>query len=233
MVKVALIGAGSAVFAQTMITDILAIEGLDEGTFALVDLDRERLELAHEVAEQLIKLVGKSWTVQATTERRSVLPGCDYVMNMIEVGGLANVHYDYNIPAKYGVDQCIADTSGPGGLFKYLRTAPTWLAICRDIEELCPRALVINFTNPLSAMTLTALHATSLQVVGLCHSIRLKCDRGTRAEPAPGDLWQCLQQRADRESTPGRLCRSSLPGRWEWSAANPLRKAAHTACRAR
>ncbi len=169
--KVALIGAGSAQFAQTVITDILAIEGLDAGMFALVDPDTERLELTHEVAEQLIKLVGKAWTVQVTSDRRSVLPGCDYVINMIEVGGLANVGYDYTIPLKYGVDQCIADTSGPGGLFKYLRTAPGWLAICRDIEELCPRAVVINYTNPLSAMTLTALRATSLQVVGLCHSI--------------------------------------------------------------
>ena len=169
--KVALIGAGSGQFAQTVITDILAIEGLDAGTFALVDLDTERLELTHEVAEQLIKLVRKPWTVQTTGDRRSVLPGCDYVINMIEVGGLANVEYDYAIPLKYGVDQCIADTSGPGGLFKYLRTAPSWLAICRDIEELCPRAWVINYTNPLSALTLTALRATSLQVVGLCHSI--------------------------------------------------------------
>lgn len=171
MVKVALIGAGSGVFAQTVITDILAIDDLDGGTFALVDLDTERLELARQVAEQTIATAGKSWTVEATTGRREVLPGCDYVFNMIEVGGLANVRFDYEIPMKYGVDQCIADTMGPGGIFKFLRTAPTWLAICRDIEVLCPRALVINYTNPLSAMVLTALRATSLQVVGLCQSI--------------------------------------------------------------
>ncbi len=171
MVKVALIGAGSAVFAQRMITDILAIDGLESGTFALVDLDTERLELAHEVAEQTITSAGKLWRVQATTERRNVLSGCDYVINMIEVGGLANVYSDYAIPLKYGVDQCIADTIGPGGVFKYLRTAPSWLAICRDIEELCPRALVINYSNPMSALMLIALRATSLQVVGLCQSI--------------------------------------------------------------
>ena len=171
MVKVALIGAGSAVFAQRMITDILAIDGLDSGTFALVDLDTERLELAHEVAEQTIATAGKSWTVQASTQRRNVLPGCDYVINMIEVGGLANVHSDYAIPLKYGVDQCIADTIGPGGIFKYLRTAPSWLSICRDIAELCPRALVINYSNPMSALMLTALRATSLQAIGLCQSI--------------------------------------------------------------
>src|SRR5437660_4535314 len=171
MVKVALIGAGSAVFAQRMITDILAIDGLDAGTFVLVDLDTERLELAHEVAEQTITTAGKSWTVQVSTERRKVLSGCDYVFNMIEVGGLANVYSDYAIPLKYGVDQCIADTIGPGGVFKYLRTAPSWLAICRDIEELRPRALVINYSNPMSALMLTALRATSLQVVGLCQSV--------------------------------------------------------------
>ncbi len=94
MVKVALIGAGSAVFAQRMITDILAIDGLESGTFALVDLDTERLELAHDVAEQTITSAGKLWRVQATTERRNVLSGCDYVINMIEVGGLANVYSD-------------------------------------------------------------------------------------------------------------------------------------------
>jgi alpha-galactosidase len=171
MVKVALIGAGSAVFAQRMITDILAIDGLDPGTFALVDLDTERLELAHAVAEQTIESVGKPWSVQATTSRRNVLPGCDYVINMIEVGGLANIYSDYAIPLKYGVDQCIADTIGPGGVFKYLRTAPSWLAICCDVEELCPRALVINYSNPMSALVQTTLRATSLQVVGLCQSI--------------------------------------------------------------
>ena len=144
---------------------------VDSGTFALVDLDTERLELAHEAAEQTITSAGKTWTVQATTERRNVLPDCDYVINMIEVGGLANVYSDYAIPLKYGVDQCIADTIGPGGIFKYFRTAPSWLAMCRDIEELCPRALVINYSNPMSALMLTALRATSLQVVGLCQSI--------------------------------------------------------------
>jgi alpha-galactosidase len=171
MLKVALIGAGSAVFAQRTITDILAIDGLDTGTFALIDLDTERLALAHKVAAQTIRSAGKAWTVESTTDRRSVLPGCDYVINMIEVDGLANVLSDYAIPLKYGVDQCIADTIGPGGIFKYLRTAPSWLAICRDIEALCPRALVINYSNPMSALVLTALRATSLQVVGLCQSV--------------------------------------------------------------
>jgi alpha-galactosidase len=172
MPKVAIIGAGSAVFAQRMVVDILAIEGLPGGEFALVDIDTERLELAHQLAELTIQRAGKPWTVTATTERRDILPGCDFVISTIEVAGLANVRHDYDIPLKYGIDQCIGDTIGPGGILKYLRTAPTWLDILYDIEELCPRAIVINYTNPMSALVLAAVRATSLQVVGLCHSVQ-------------------------------------------------------------
>ncbi len=172
MIKVAIIGAGSAVFAQRMITDILAIEGLDGGTFALVDIDAERLELAHQIAELTVKRAGKAWTVEATTDRRQILADCDYVISTIEVAGLPNVRHDNDIPLKYGIDQCIGDTIGPGGIFKYLRTAPAWIEILDDVEELCPRAIVINYTNPMSALVLAAVRATDLSVVGLCHSVQ-------------------------------------------------------------
>lgn len=173
MTKIAIIGAGSAVFAQQMVIDILAIEGLGGGEFALVDIDETRLELAHRITELTIQRAGKPWTVTSTTERRDVLPGCDYIISTIEVAGLANVRHDYDIPLKYGVDQCIGDTIGPGGIFKYLRTAPAWIDIVRDIAELCPRATVINYTNPMSALVLAAKRAEpSLEVVGLCHSVQ-------------------------------------------------------------
>ncbi len=173
MIKVAIIGAGSAVFAHRMITDILAVDGLDGGTFALVDIDAQRLELAHQIAELTVKQAGKPWTVQASTDRKTILPGCDYVISTIEVAGLANVRHDYDIPLKYGIDQCIGDTIGPGGVFKYLRTAPAWLDIVRDVETLCPHAIVINYTNPMSALVLAAVRAApSLSVVGLCHSVQ-------------------------------------------------------------
>ncbi len=110
--------------------------------------------------------------MEATTDRRQALPGCDYVINTIEVAGLRNVRPDYDIPLKYGVDQCIGDTIGPGGIFKMLRTGPAWLEIVRDVERLCPSAVVMNYTNPMSALTLLALRATPLQVVGLCHSVQ-------------------------------------------------------------
>ena len=139
MPKITLIGAGSAVFARQIITDILHIDGLDEGTFALVDIDPQRLDLARRIAQRLIESTGKRWQVTAATERRAVLHGSDFIVNSVEVAGLPNVRHDYEIPLKYGVDQCIGDTIGPGGIFKALRTGPVWLDILRDAERLCHR----------------------------------------------------------------------------------------------
>ena len=172
MPKVTLVGAGSAVFARQVMTDILAIEGLDHGVFALVDIDPARLELAHRIAERLVELSGKRWTVEASTNRRDVIEGSNYVINSIEVAGLQNVRADYDIPMRYGVDQCIGDTIGPGGIFKALRTGPAWLEILADVERVAPRAVVLNFTNPMSIVTLAAARVTELQVVGLCHSVQ-------------------------------------------------------------
>jgi alpha-galactosidase len=171
-IKVAILGAGSTVFARQLMADLLCTPGLERGTFALVDVDAGRLELAHGIGQRLVERSGRDWTVEATTDRLQALPNCDYVINTIEVAGLRNVRPDYEIPLKYGVDQCIGDTIGPGGIFKMLRTGPTWLEILRDVERLCPQAVVMNYTNPMSALTLLALRATRLQVVGLCHSVQ-------------------------------------------------------------
>src|SRR2546427_5287941 len=162
--KVTFIGAGSAVFARQLMTDILTVEGLEEGTFALVDVDPDRLELARRIAERLVELSGKRWRVEASTQRLDVLTGTEYVINSIEVAGLQNVRHDYEIPLRYGVDQCIGDTIGPGGIFKALRTGPAWLDICRDVERAAPRATALNYTNPRSILTPAALRATSLAV---------------------------------------------------------------------
>src|SRR5579864_5690722 len=118
MPKVTFIGAGSAVFARQLMTDMLAIDGLDDGVFALVDIDAHRLDLARRIAQRLIELSGKRWRVEAATDGADVLAGSDYVINSIEVAGLQNVRFDYDIPMRYGIDQCIGDTIGPGGIFK-------------------------------------------------------------------------------------------------------------------
>lgn len=172
MPKITYVGAGSTAFARQVITDVLAVDGLDAGEVALVDLDTERLDTAYRLVTKLIERSGKDWTVAVSEDRRAVLEGSDFVINSIEVAGLANVRHDYDIPMRYGVDQCIGDTIGPGGIFKALRTGPDWLAICADIERLCPQAVVLNYTNPMSILTLAALRATDLQVVGLCHSVQ-------------------------------------------------------------
>lgn len=172
MTKIAIIGAGSAVFAQQMITDVLAISGLDAGEFALIDIDPVRLAQAHELAELTVARSGKPFTVTSSIDRLELLPGTDFVINTIEVSGLGNVRHDYDIPMKYGVDQCIGDTTGPGGVMKFLRTAPVWLEILRDIERLAPAAVVMNYTNPMSALVLLSARGSKLRVYGLCHSIQ-------------------------------------------------------------
>ncbi len=172
MPKIAYIGAGSGAFARQVITDVLEIPGLDSGVFALVDIDEGRLGPAHTLVEKLIARSGKDWKVTATTDRTQALDGADFVVNSIEVAGLRNVRHDYDIPLRYGVDQCIGDTIGPGGIFKALRTGPAWLDICEDIATRAPTALVLNYTNPMSILTLAAIRHTGIDVVGLCHSVQ-------------------------------------------------------------
>src|SRR3982074_596309 len=167
MPKVTLVGAGSAVVARQVMTDTLAVDGLDRGVFALVDIDPVRLDLARRIAERLIEISGKDWTVEASTDRLEVLKGTDYVVNSIEVAGLQNVRHDYDIPIKYGIDQCIGDTIGPGGIFKALRTGPAWLDLVADVERLAPGAIVMNYTNPMSILTFAASRPSNPPAFGL------------------------------------------------------------------
>jgi alpha-galactosidase len=171
MVKISIIGAGSA-FTKNLAVDILTIDGLDEGVIALVDLDQERLEIAHQLVEKINGLTNKNWRVISSTNRRDVIGESDFVINQIEVAGLYTVKNEFEIPLKYGVKQCIGDTLGPGGLFKTLRTLPAWVEIIKDIEELAPETTILNYTNPMSAVTLATTKVTSIPVVGLCHSIQ-------------------------------------------------------------
>ncbi|MBE9914084.1 alpha-galactosidase [Paenibacillus donghaensis] len=171
MTKITIIGAGSA-FTQEIAVDILNIEGVEGGTIALVDIDADRLEIARKLVLKIVEMTGKRWDVIASVDRREVMAGSQFVINQIEVGGLQTVRYEYEIPLKYGVNQCIGDTLGPGGLFKTLRTLPSWMEIVRDIEELCPDSIILNYTNPMSAVTLLTSRITEIPVVGLCHSIQ-------------------------------------------------------------
>jgi len=168
-----MIGAGSVVFTRNILGDVLSYPELQEVTFALHDIDPVRLETAEMMARWTAKSLGvASCQVEAHLERRKALEGADYVLNMIQVGMHESTLLDFNIPRKYGLQQTIADTLGVGGVFRALRTIPVLLDICRDMEELCPEAWLLNYTNPMSMLMWTAYKATKVNVVGLCHSVQ-------------------------------------------------------------
>jgi alpha-galactosidase len=173
-INVTFLGAGSG-FCPTLCKDVLLIPGADRGEFRLVDVDQDRLGTMHKVIQKVIREAGREtgWTVRSTTNRREVLPGTDYAICCVEVSGVKCVASDNDIPLKYGVDQCIGDTVGPGGLFKGLRTVPVFLDILRDMRELCPGAMMLNYTNPMSMLICAAGRAVpEVPVVGLCHSVQ-------------------------------------------------------------
>lgn len=170
--KIVFLGAGSVVFAQKLMIDLITFPALRESTFSLVDIDEERLEFVARVTERLKEQEGLPITIEATTERRKALNGADYVINMIQVGGLKAYQLDVEIPRRYGIDQTVGDTLGPGGVFRALRTIPVVTDICKDMEELCPEAIFLNYTNPMAMLCSTVNRATRIKNVGLCHSVQ-------------------------------------------------------------
>ncbi|NPV08953.1 MAG: alpha-glucosidase/alpha-galactosidase [Anaerolineae bacterium] len=173
MAKVAFIGAGSTVFARNLLRDTFTFPELHDVTIALMDIDPERLRTSEIVAHRVAEQAGARPRIEATTERRRALHGADYVVNMIQVGGYRPATVvDFEIPKKYGLRQTIGDTLGIGGIMRALRTIPVLLDIARDMEEGCPRALLINYTNPMAMLCWALNAATSIRTVGLCHSVQ-------------------------------------------------------------
>ncbi len=171
-IKLTMLGAGSG-FTPRLVSDVVQITGSKGGEICLVDIDARRLATVHTFIQLLLEKLGKpGWTLTSTTKRREVLKDSDYIVSCVEVSGVDCVRFDNDIPLEYGVDQCIGDTIGPGGLFKGLRTIPVFLDILRDAEELCPDALVLNYTNPMNMLCLAAGRVSPLPVVGLCHSVQ-------------------------------------------------------------
>ena len=172
MAKVVFVGAGSAVFTRQLLSDIAAYEDLPQLSITLYDIDPERVEVALGTASQIAERFDRSWTVTATTDRREALAGADFVVNMIQVGGIEATKVDLEVPARYGLLQTIGDTTGAGGIFRALRTFPVLTQLSRDMVELCPEALFLNYTNPM-AMNVwwMSVVAPSIRTVGLCHSV--------------------------------------------------------------
>ena len=172
MPKITLIGAGSTVFTKNLLGDILSFPELADSTIALHDIDEQRLRTSEIVARNVAQALKAHPKIESTTDRRAALDGANYVVCMIQVAGYKpGTIIDFEIPKKYGLRQTIADTLGIGGIMRGLRTVPVLLEICRDMVELCPSALFLNYVNPM-AINCWALHqATSIQTVGLCHSV--------------------------------------------------------------
>src|SRR5213079_1956342 len=145
MIKVAMIGAGSVVFCKNLTGDILSYPEFRNATISYMDIDRERLEVGANLCRKAAEAVGASPNIEATLDRREALRGADFVINMVQVGGFDSALVDFEIPRKYGLNFTIADTTGPGGIFRALRTYPMLTGMCRDMMELCPRAVLLNY----------------------------------------------------------------------------------------
>lgn len=171
MAKVALIGAGGFVFPFRLLGDFLGFPALQSSTFSLMDVDLVRARRTARYAEEIAEHYGLPATFEVTDDRRAALAGADYVVITFQVGGLEAFAHDVNIPRKYGLDQTVGDTLGPGGVFRFLRSAQAYRDIARDMHELCPSALLINYANPM-AMSCWYLSELGINTVGLCHSVQ-------------------------------------------------------------
>jgi alpha-galactosidase len=187
MVKIAMIGAGSQIFCKTLVMDIMATEALKDSEFRLMSRTRPKLDRMESFLRRVIDENRSPATVMSTLDRREALDGADYVIIMIQVGGLDAFKLDYEIPMKYGVDQCIGDSLGPGGIMRGLRTIPVLIDIAEDMAELCPDALMLNYANPMAPNCYALGAATEVQFVGLCHGVQTTLDLISRYVDVPKD----------------------------------------------
>ncbi|NLS17539.1 alpha-glucosidase/alpha-galactosidase [Rhizobium sp. P40RR-XXII] len=175
MPKICLIGAGSTVFAQNILGDVLSSQSGGDYAISLFDIDPQRLKTSEIVARRICEALRLDKVrVEATLNRRQALQGSDFVILMMQVGGYKPATVtDFEIPKRHGLRQTIADTLGIGGIFRGLRTIPVLQAICRDMEEVCPNAMLMQYVNPM-AINCWAIKkiAPSIRTVGLCHSVQ-------------------------------------------------------------
>jgi alpha-galactosidase len=173
MTKITFIGAGSIVFAKNLLGDILSFPELAESTISLMDIDPVRLKTSEIVAHKIAEFFGAKPKIEATLDRRQALDGADYAISMFQIGGFRpSTVIDFEIPKKYGLRQTIADTLGIGGIMRGLRTIPVFLDICKDMEELCPDVMFLQYVNPMAMNTWAINRASKIKTVGLCHSVQ-------------------------------------------------------------
>lgn len=172
MTRIAFIGAGSVVFTKSLLTDIFKFPELRGAEISLHDIDSERLETAGMMARWTSDELDAGAKVEEHLDRRSALEGADFVINMVQIGMHEATLKDFEIPRKYGLKQTIADSMGIGGIFRGLRTIPLMLDLAGEMQELCPQAVLLNYTNPMSILTQAVYQAyPDIDVVGLCHNV--------------------------------------------------------------
>ncbi|MDI9585595.1 MAG: alpha-galactosidase [Acidobacteriota bacterium] len=172
MPKIAFIGAGSFGFTRTLVKDILTFPLLENAELALMDIDPERLEYSTRAVQRIVDEGKYPATVTSTMDRREALDGADAVLVTILAGGVQVWRHDIEIPMKFGVDMNVGDTRSVAGIFRALRTIPVMVGIAKDMEELCPRAVMLNYTNPMAMLCRAMQRETKVAVSGLCHSVQ-------------------------------------------------------------
>jgi alpha-galactosidase len=172
MTKIAFIGAGSLGFTRELVGDILTFPLLENATLALMDIDPERLDFARRSVEKIIMLGKYPARVEATLERDEALKDADVVLTTILAGGTEVWRHDIEIPRKYGVDLNVGDTRGPSGIFRFMRTLPVMMDIVHDMEKYCPKATLLNYTNPMAMLCGAIQRQTFIPTTGLCHSVQ-------------------------------------------------------------
>ena len=173
MATISLIGAGSVVFSKQLMVDILSFKELEDCTFCLMDIDAERLALIEKVANMFVAQHKGKAHIIATTSLEEAVVQADYVINLVQVGGFGATKVDFEIPRKFGLKQTIADTMGVGGIFRGLRTIPVLDQICQLIESKNPKAVLLNYTNPMAILSQYVMQKyRGVSYVGLCHSVQ-------------------------------------------------------------
>ncbi|MBL8995518.1 MAG: alpha-glucosidase/alpha-galactosidase, partial [Spirochaetia bacterium] len=173
MPRIAIIGAGSVVFAQKLISDILQRPGIRNPEFVLMDIDADRLKLAEIMSKKTAEAMGVKVPIQTTTDRKVAIKNANYVINSVQVGGYPSTKIDFEIPARYGLKQTIADTIGIGGIFRGLRTYPVMKGITEDIMEVGAKGcFLLNYSNPMAMNMLSVWNTGDIPGVGLCHSVQ-------------------------------------------------------------
>ena len=189
MIKLTIIGAGSTVFTKKIVTDLLTLDRFKSMNIALMDIDEGRLKTTNELINVVAQKLSAKPTIETFTDRKMALKGADFVQSTIQVGGYKpSTIIDFEIPQQFGLKQTIADTLGIGGIMRGLRTIPVLLDIAKDIMEICPKALWLQYVNPMCANMIAINNSfPEIKALGLCHSVQ-----GT-AEMLASDLSEKIE----------------------------------------